>query len=166
MFAENRVLLSRLFAVCFLLLFFFTEPKLEDTVWEAILFFSGLVLVGIATVGRLWCALYISGRKSAELVIDGPYSMSRNPLYFFSLLGVIGLGLSSEVVSLTILLTFSFVFSYQRVIQSEEFFLEDKFGDRFRSYCAAVPRFLPNWLGHNRVRIPTGISPDFLKKCL
>ena len=64
---------------------------------------------------------------------------------------MIGLGLSSEVVSLTILLTFSFVFSYQRVIQSEEFFLEDKFGDRFRSYCAAVPRFLPNLRGHKEL---------------
>jgi protein-S-isoprenylcysteine O-methyltransferase Ste14 len=87
MFAENRILISRLFALCFLLLFFFAEPKLDDTVWEALLFFVGLLLVGIATVGRLWCSLYISGRKSAELVMDGPYSICRHPLYFFPYLG-------------------------------------------------------------------------------
>ena len=150
-FAENRILLSRLFSVCFLLLFFFTEPKLDDTVWEALLFFSGLVLVGIATVGRLWCSLYISGRKSTELVIHGPYSMCRHPLYFFSFLGVIGLGLSTEVISLAILLTFIFVFSYQSVIRSEEYFLEDKFADRFRSYREAVPRFFPKWRGHKEL---------------
>jgi hypothetical protein len=45
----------------------------------------------------------------------------------------------------------SFVVSYRGVIQSEERFLEDKFGDRFRSYCAAVPRFLPNWRGRKEV---------------
>jgi hypothetical protein len=31
------------------------------------------------------------------------------------------------------------------VIQSEERFLEDKFGDRFRSYRDAVPRLFPSW---------------------
>jgi protein-S-isoprenylcysteine O-methyltransferase Ste14 len=104
MFVNNRIFISRLFALVFLLLFIFTEPKLEDSAWEAILFFAGLILVGIATVGRLWCSLYISGRKSAELVVEGPYSICRHPLYLFSLLGVTGLGLASEVVCFAALL--------------------------------------------------------------
>ena len=145
MFSNNRILISRIFAVIFLLIFFFSEPALENTAWEALLFLFGLILVGIATVGRLWCGLYISGRKSSQLVIHGPYSASRNPLYFFSFLGAIGLGLATEMITLALVLSFSFFLSYQAVMRSEERFLEDKFGDSFRSYCATVPRFLPKW---------------------
>ena len=151
MFSKNRILISRIFAIAFLLIFLFSEPLLEDTGWEALLFLFGLILVGIATVGRLWCGLYISGRKSSTLVIHGPYSVSRNPLYFFSFLGAIGLGLATEIITLALLLSFSFLLSYRAVIRTEERFLEDKFGDSFRSYCATVPRFLPKWCQLNEL---------------
>ena len=151
MFSNNRILISRIFAVIFLLIFFFSEPALENTGWEALLFLFGLILVGFATVGRLWCSLYISGRKSSQLVIHGPYSVSRNPLYFFSFLGAIGLGLATEIITLALVLSFSFLFSYRSVIHSEERFLENTFGDSFRSYCATVPRFLPKWSQHNEL---------------
>jgi len=145
MFSNNRILILRIFALVFLLVFLFSEPALEVTGWEALLFLFGLILVGIATVGRLWCGLYISGRKSSTLVTHGPYSVSRNPLYFFSFLGAIGLGLATEIITLALLLSLSFLLSYRTVILTEERFLEDKFGDSFRSYCATVPRFLPKW---------------------
>ena len=148
MFSNNRILISRIFAFIFLLIFFFSEPALENTGWEALLFLFGLILVGIATVGRLWCSLYISGRKSSRLVIHGPHSVSRNPLYFFSFLGVIGLGLATEIITLALFLSFSFLLSYRLVIHSEERFLENTFGDSYRSYCATVPRFLPKWSQH------------------
>ena len=67
-------------------------------------------------------------------------------LYIFSsFLGVIGLGLATEIITLALLLSFSFLLSYRTVIRTEERFLEDKFGDSFRSYCATAPRFLPRW---------------------
>ncbi len=72
MFSNNRILISRIFALVFLLIFLFSKPALENTAWEAILFLFGLILVGIATAGRLWCGLYISGRKNSQLVIHGP----------------------------------------------------------------------------------------------
>lgn len=58
---------------------------------STILFLLGLLLVGVATVGRLWCSLYISGHENSELITTGPYSLSRNPLYFFSLPGFAGI---------------------------------------------------------------------------
>jgi protein-S-isoprenylcysteine O-methyltransferase Ste14 len=36
---------------------------------------------------RLWCSLYISGYKNSQLITSGPYSLCRNPLYFFSFVG-------------------------------------------------------------------------------
>ena len=49
--------------------------------------------------------LYVGGRKNAELVTTGPYSMMRNPLYFFSLLGVAGVGAQTGSVLATFAVT-------------------------------------------------------------
>jgi hypothetical protein len=47
MFSNNRIFISRIFAFIFLLIFFFSEPALENTGWEALLFLFGLILVGL-----------------------------------------------------------------------------------------------------------------------
>ena len=44
----------------------------------------GLLLLLVACIGRIWCASYVAGRKDRELVDKGPFSITRNPLYFFS----------------------------------------------------------------------------------
>ena len=36
----------------------------------------GLAAIIVAIVGRAWCSLYIGGRKKAEIVDRGPYSMT------------------------------------------------------------------------------------------
>jgi protein-S-isoprenylcysteine O-methyltransferase Ste14 len=41
----------------------------------------------IAILGRAWSTRYIGERKANLLVTEGPYSVSRNPLYLFSFLG-------------------------------------------------------------------------------
>jgi|SRR5690606_5803833 len=51
---------------------------------------AGLALLILAVLGRCACMLYLGGRKGADLVAEGPYSVSRNPLYVFSILAVCG----------------------------------------------------------------------------
>jgi protein-S-isoprenylcysteine O-methyltransferase Ste14 len=56
----------------------FTESLWERVpVVASVLFALGVVLVGIASIGRLWCTLYIAGRKAETLVTEGPYSICR-----------------------------------------------------------------------------------------
>lgn len=62
-----------------------------DAVHEA-LEYAGMALIGTAILGRTWSSLYIGGRKNAELMQDGPYSLMRNPLYTFSFIGAPGTG--------------------------------------------------------------------------
>ena len=123
---------------------------LTDSQWEkfpilsSLFFAAGCTLVGIASIGRLWCSLYISGYKSNILVMIGPYSMCRNPLYFFSLLGSIGVGLATETLSIPLILLLFFSLYYPRVIRSEESKLLKLHQEKFKSYCRTTPSFFLN----------------------
>lgn len=103
----------------------------------------GIVLIVICILGRTWASLYISGRKIDQLVTTGPYSMSRNPLYFFSILGAAGAG--AQVGSVVLALVcglLAFIVFFVVVLQEEQLLLR-KYARRYRSYVAKVPRFVP-----------------------
>lgn len=103
----------------------------------------GYALISLCIVGRSWCSLYIGGRKKTQLVEEGPYSISRNPLYVFSVLGGIGIGLQAGNLT-TGLVCGMFVFAiFNTVIQREEDFLMSRFPDGFAAYAARVPRWGP-----------------------
>jgi protein-S-isoprenylcysteine O-methyltransferase Ste14 len=104
----------------------------------------GIVLIVTCILGRTWASLYIGGRKIEELVTIGPYSTMRNPLYFFSVLGAVGVG--AQVGSIVVALVcglIAFVVFYVVVLQEEKVLIA-RYGDSFRSYMARVPRFIPN----------------------
>ena len=128
----------------FFIVFLMTESAYGDSLFACLLFLLGTVLVGVATVGRLWCAVYISGYKDCELVTAGPYSISRNPLYFFSLLGFAGVGFATETLTLGLALVAVYLFCCPSVIRREESSLRERFGSRYESYCLRTPRFFPN----------------------
>ena len=55
------------------------------------LWLMGWLFVGVGAMGRIWYSIYISGYKNNKLVMEGPYSLCRNPLYLFSYLGGVGI---------------------------------------------------------------------------
>lgn len=103
----------------------------------------GLVLIVIAAFGRLWSSLYISGYKEDKIITQGPYAIVRNPLYVFSFLGAIGLGLVTQHLVVLGLITVIFLLYYPMVVCAEEQLLEQKFGQVYTDYQQEVPRFLP-----------------------
>lgn len=106
---------------------------------------AGMLLIIAAVLGRAWCSLYIGGRKSSELVDTGPYSVSRNPLYLFSMLGVVGVGAQSGSLLLGPILSLAVWLVFRRVIGHEEALLLKVFGKPFSCYCERVPRFGPRF---------------------
>lgn len=115
----------------------------------------GYVLVVTATLWRIWCELFIAGTKNGELAADGPYSTVRNPLYVGSFVGAVGLGFAVQQPLLAILIGVVFALAYPAVVAEEEANLTRIFGERYREYCARVPRWIPDFALY---REPASIS--------
>ncbi|WP_420960494.1 methyltransferase family protein [Brucella sp. IR073] len=139
---KRRIIIALVIGLLFLTLLFVRSAWGDNQVHEYIEA-VGLGFIVLAIIGRMWCTLYIGGKKSAEIVRDGPYSVTRNPLYVFSTLGAAGIG--AQTGSLTIAFGFAVLcyVAFQIVIRAEEKFLEKTFGEPYRAYMREVPRFLP-----------------------
>lgn len=114
----------------------------ESMMHETIEMF-GVLLIFLGIVGRLWSTLYIGGRKSAQVVTGGPYSITRNPLYVFSTVAAAGVG--AQMGSFTAMFGFGLLcaLAFHLVILREERFLKDVLGAPYEAYLARVPRFFP-----------------------
>lgn len=140
-----RTILIRITLISVLLLLVFS-----DSYWRSsdslltLIFPLGIFLAAIGAIGRLWCSVYISGYKTNRLITVGPYAMCRNPLYFFSLIGVVGVALVTETFFIPIVLFAGFVFYYPSVVLGEERRLADIHGQAYQEYCRATPRFFPS----------------------
>ncbi|MEO3997118.1 isoprenylcysteine carboxylmethyltransferase family protein [Mesorhizobium sp. CAU 1732] len=125
----------------------------------------GLGLIGVAIVGRLWCTVYIGGRKAAEIVDRGPYSISRNPLYVFSTLAAAGVGAQTGSIVIAGLFAVISANAFHVVILREEAYLKANFGAAFTAYMQRVPRFLPRFSLYRDAETVT-LRPDRLYRTL
>lgn len=122
---------------------------LGETAWhtapltEGILMLSGCFFAGIGAFGRIWCSLYIAGYKNTKLIKSGPYARCRNPLYFFSFIGSIGVGLATETYTIPLLIILAFASYYPAIIKKEQGRLREIFGKDYDDYCQEVPSFWP-----------------------
>lgn len=119
-----------------------THPALGGDAHEAVeLIGFGLVLACVA--GRMWSILYVGSRKNLELMTAGPYSVTRNPLYFFSTLGAVGIGLihGSLIMALALGLFAWLVLATTAAKEAEH--LKTLFGARYDAYARATPLFWP-----------------------
>lgn len=115
----------------------------EDSVADTLLGAVGLVLLIVSAGGRIWASAYLTGKKNRSLVTGGPFSLVRNPLYFFSFVGFVGAGLSFESITLAGVFALTFFVTHWPTIHAEERALEELFGEAYRTYCSRVPRFIP-----------------------
>lgn len=162
--AKSRVIVSRLFGAIIIAVMLFTchsfsQSAFIDTAMES----SGLLLLTICSFGRLWALIFIRGYKSNQLVTEGPYSIVRHPLYLFSLIGAIGLGLASENVIVLALIIVFYLFYYPFTIIAEEKKLIEKFGKQYLDYAKTTPRFIPKLANYKQPTIYTIHTKDLLK---
>lgn len=135
--------LSAVVAVLLIGLLIFVQPRYFDSPQMEVVKLIGYLLVFAGALGRILCTLYIGGRKNRELCQSGIYSMCRNPLYFFSFLGLIGICLAAQNLTLMVAAGLLFLILYRAVIRSEETKLMGLFPQELPIYMQNVPRFWP-----------------------
>jgi protein-S-isoprenylcysteine O-methyltransferase Ste14 len=163
-FAKSRVIVSRIFGVVILLLLLFTGHSFtQEAIIDIVFELSGLFLLSICSAGRLWALMYISGNKKRELITEGPYSIVRHPLYVFSLIGALGIGLGSENLLVLALVIAFYIFYYPLTILVEERKLINKFGDAYREYMKRTPRFIPKLSLYKEPELYEVKAADFVR---
>jgi protein-S-isoprenylcysteine O-methyltransferase Ste14 len=139
-----RIAILRAFFVLAIPLILFTSSAWMRQDWLFdILETTGVFLIIGAVLGRFWAILYIGAVKNKMVMQDGPYSICRHPLYFFSTMGVVGFGLMlGSFVLAAVLGSVAFVI-LSRTAAREEGFLRAEFGPAYEAYAARVPRIWP-----------------------
>lgn len=122
-----------------------------------------ILLVASGCLGRIWCSTFIAGRKDAELVTTGPYSLCRHPLYSLSVVSGLGLGLATHSASLTLVTLLVLSGLFLAAARREERQLAQWHGAAFREYRQQVPRFLPQTLRYTLPETTTVRLPIFRK---
>ncbi len=140
------------------LMLLFADPTAQSFLW-------GLPVTAAGELIRLW-GVSIAGNETrvtgavgaSQLVTSGPFAYVRNPLYLGNIMLYLGMGIASFALFpwLQAGAALWFVFQYSAIVSLEEEFLREKFGERYRRYAAAVPRFLP---GGRPYRDPGGFQP-------
>lgn len=140
-----RIRALRALGLLVLPLMLFAKPLEMEPEWLFDIFeVLGVFLVIGGVLGRFWSILYIGGRKNAQIIEAGPYSICRHPLYLFSTIGVIGLGLMLGSLVLTALLGGLTFLVLNATASREEVFLRATFGSAYDDYARRVPRILPD----------------------
>ena len=123
---------------------------LLDRLWEVLCL--GVPLSGAAvravTIG--YAADRSSGRNTLHHVADnlnttGMYSIVRNPLYLGNFLMVLGVMLFLRVWWIPLIYVLVFALYYERIIFSEEMFLQRKLGRKYVEWASRTPAFLPRF---------------------
>jgi protein-S-isoprenylcysteine O-methyltransferase Ste14 len=112
-----------------------------DDIWEGL----GVSFILTGQLLRVSARGYKAeqSQSGSHLVVTGPYSMVRNPMYLGIVL--IGCGVVLAVLHPWTLLIFlgGFLLRYRALFSKEEKILTDAFGKEYKEYCSRVPRILP-----------------------
>ena len=126
---------------------FLPMPKVAEEILAAITMAIALAsawfcYAAARTLGKQW-ALVARVIEGHELVMQGPYALVRNPIYFamFGMLLAIGLAVSGWQALVASLVPFAAGTAIR--IRTEEKLLRDNFGASFAEYARRVPAFFP-----------------------
>jgi len=160
--STSRVRLTLLFYLLVLALAAVSEGRALESAAGLAAQAAGFALVVAAVLWRLWCTLFIAGRKDERVVRDGPYAACRHPLYLGSIVGALGIGLSTRSLALTVAVPLVVTAAALVAARREDHQLALAHGDAFAAYREAVPAFRPS--GRPLVPGTVTVSPAIYRK--
>ena len=147
LFAKYRLLLSKVLLLSIIVLMVISENDINpDTPLYNILELTGFFFLLIGVFGRIWASLYIEGNKTNNLITKGIYALSRNPLYFFSFILLIGYCCVIKSVIIVAISLLIWILIYPMTIKHEEEKLLNIHKDNYTEYYNKTPKIIPNFL--------------------
>lgn len=101
-----------------------------------------LIRVGQTHLGRSWRVGFDPEEEAEELIVNGVYRWTRNPIY-------VGMGISAVAFFLVLPNTVTFAIANVALVllvtrvHVEERWLLSAHGDHYRAYCQCTPRWFP-----------------------
>ncbi len=109
---------------------------------------AAIVLAGVALailarlfLGRNWSGI-VTVKRDHELILRGPYRFVRHPIYSGILLALLGTAVAVGQVRGLIALAFAALGLRWKSLKEEQF-MEEEFGDAYRSYKQRVKALIP-----------------------
>ena len=138
---------------CVLLFLPDPDPDPFPNLWQAVAVGTVIAFLGqlirIGTIGLRYVVRGGRGRRvyADDLVTEGIYAHTRNPMYLGNLMIAAGLAIASNSwITIAIAVPLG-LFMYTSIIAAEEDYLRGRFGAAFETYCRDVPRWFPRLTG-------------------
>lgn len=122
-----------------LLLLIFAKPVVP-------LLCIGTAIVVLGELGRTWASGYID--KNAKLATAGPYRFTRNPLYVFNIVILLGFCVMASNPWTGLLAMAAFITIYRPAVRNEAAFVRNIFGEEYDKWAEVVPLFWPKWTNY------------------
>jgi len=137
--AKIVIIVTQVIITPFTIIYSFFLPLKIDTLW----FYVGLPISIIGVTVPFMAVVSFATAPLDKPLTTGVYRISRNPEYFSVFLQYLGIGISG-LSWVFILCAVAWIISFHiEVVQSEESFLIEKYGDSYIEYMNRTPR----WIG-------------------
>jgi len=120
--------------ICLIAVLYLSEPTMVSIP-------TGFFIMLLGVFFRGWSSGYIN--KDNELATKGPYSLTRNPLYFGNFILGIGIAFAAHnIYAYVICFVFYFLF-FPFLISIENKRLKKKFGEKYETWSKNLNTFFP-----------------------
>jgi protein-S-isoprenylcysteine O-methyltransferase Ste14 len=161
-----RIRTTKILLLILLPFFIFCAPYYSDPSFiHSALEWAGYFFLPIGVLGRSYTILFISGRKSIELITVGPFGWVRNPLYVFSFFAMVGIALQSAMITLVIGTVILFCLYYHYFVVREEKRLYAIFKEDYVKYTQKVPRWFNKNFKHSSLE-SWSFSPKVVRRTI
>ena len=109
--------------------------------WGTVCFYIGLIVYVCGCIPYIISTINFAATPLDEPIVSGVYRISRNPLYLFSALMLLGIGIAGASWLMIVLVILYAVVNHFTVL-AEERFCSKKYGEPYRAYMRTVPRYL------------------------
>ena len=141
--------------------FFFSKTAYRSLLAVSIfLTFIGQMIraIAIAKSAKQTSGRNTWGHEAKTLNVTGIYSVVRHPLYlgnFFIWIGIVCFVGNPWFIIIVSLL---FWLYYERIMFSEEVFLEQEFGNEFVNWSLKTPAFIPSWKNYKKSEVSFSVK--------